>query len=61
MQLLTELYKITSKSGREDKIKSFLLDCLKDIQIKIETDSIGNLFITKGQTDIYPCKQFHHL
>ena len=61
MELLIQLYKITSKSGREDKIKSFLLDSLKDIQLKIETDSISNLFITKGQSDIYPCRQFHHL
>lgn len=59
MELLTQLYKITSKSGREDKIKSFLLDCLKDIQLKIETDSIGNLFITKGQADVYPCVAAH--
>lgn len=59
MELLIQLYKITSKSGREDKIKSFLVDCLNDIPIKIETDSIGNLFITKGQADIYPCIAAH--
>ena len=54
MELLIQLYKITSKSAREDKIKSFLLDCLKDIPIQIETDSIGNLFLIKGQADTYP-------
>lgn len=59
MELLTQLYKIISKSGREDKIKSFLLDCLKDIQIQIESDSIGNIFIIKGQSDIYPCIAAH--
>ena len=59
MQLLTQLYKIPSKSGREDRIKSFLFDCLRDIKLQVATDAIGNLFITKGQADSYPCVAAH--
>ena len=59
MQLLSQLYKIISKSGAEDRIKSFLLDCLKDVEMMVETDEIGNLFITKGKADSYPCLAAH--
>ena len=59
MHLLTQLYKINSKSSKEDKIKSFLLDLLKHIPISVETDAIGNLFITKGIADVYPCVAAH--
>ena len=59
MHLLTKLYKINSKSGKEEKIKSFLLDSLKHLSIFVETDAIGNLFITKGVADVYPCVAAH--
>ena len=59
MHLLTQLYKINSKSSKEDKIKSFLLDLLKHIPISVETDAIGNLFITKGVADVYSCVVAH--
>jgi putative aminopeptidase FrvX len=48
MKLLEQLYKISSKSGMEDRIKSFMLDCFSDMPLTVETDEIGNLFITKG-------------
>ena len=59
MHLLTQLYKINSKSGKEDKIKSFFLDSLQQLPISVETDAIGNLFITKGVADLYPCVAAH--
>lgn len=59
MHLLTQLYKINSKSSNEDKIKSFLLDSLHQLPISVETDAIGNLFITKGLADLYPCVAAH--
>ena len=59
MYLLTQLYKINSKSGNEDKIKSFLLDSLQQLPVSVETDAIGNLFITKGVADLYPCVAAH--
>ena len=59
MELLKKLYKIISKSGMEDTIKSFVLDCLVDVQMSITTDEIGNLFITKGEAESYPCVAAH--
>lgn len=59
MELLKLLYKISSKSGMEDEIKSFVLDCVNDLNIKVETDEIGNLLITKGLAETYPCVAAH--
>ncbi len=59
MELLKRLYKISSKSGMEDRIKSFVLDCVSDVNLKIDTDDIGNLFITKGLAETYPCVAAH--
>ena len=54
MELLKKLYSINSKSGNEAQIKEFILDYISDIDVKIEYDAFGNMFITKGCADIYP-------
>lgn len=59
MQLLKQLYSINSKSGKEYEIKKFILDFLSELSLTIEEDKIGNLFITKGQSDSYPCVVAH--
>ena len=43
----------------EDMIKSFILDYLSDVDMVIKTDDIGNLFITKGLAESYPCFAAH--
>ena len=59
MDLLFQLYKIISKSGAEEQMKSFVLDNLKDVELTVSADEIGNLFLTKGVADIYPCVAAH--
>ena len=59
MELLKSLYQINSKSGREEAIKCYVLEQLKDIDLRIEEDSFGNIFITKGVADSYPCVTAH--
>lgn len=59
MNLLTELYKISAKSGCEGEIKEFVRSCLKGLSLQIVEDEIGNLFITKGVADTYPCITAH--
>ena len=59
MKLLKQLYRISSRSGAEDRIKSFVLDCLIDVELKVETDETGNLFITKGEAEFYPSVAAH--
>lgn len=43
----------------EERMKSFVLDCVSNVGLRVQTDEIGNLFITKGETDIYPCVAAH--
>ena len=59
MKLLQQLYKISSKSGMEDQMRSFILDHLRDVDLDIKTDDIGNVFITKGHATSYPCVAAH--
>ena len=59
MKLLQQLYKISSKSGVEDQMKEFIFDYLRDVDLDIETDDIGNVFITKGLATSYPCVAAH--
>ena len=40
-------------------MKSFVLDNLKNEVLQVESDDIGNLFITKGVADTYPCVAAH--
>lgn len=59
MQTLLSLYQINSKSGHEAEIKRFVLDQLANLPLKIEEDHIGNIFVTKGQSEHYPCVAAH--
>ncbi len=59
MNLLRQLYTISSKSGNEGRIKSFILEYLSSISLSVRTDEIGNLYITKGVADVYPCVAAH--
>lgn len=59
MELLKQLYGISSKSGMEERMMSFVLDCVSDVELSVETDEIGNLFITKGEAELYPCIVAH--
>ena len=59
MNLLLQLYEISSKSGMEDNMKTFVLECLCGLDLIIEMDETGNLFITKGLAESYPCVAAH--
>ena len=61
-KLLKQLYKIHSKSGYEGKIITFVCKWVdKNIQdVKIELDwNTGNIYMTKGTSDTYPCMVAH--
>ena len=59
MNLLKQLYLINSYSGHEEEIKSFVLQQLADLPLKIEEDAFGNILITKGNAEKYPCVAAH--
>lgn len=58
--LLFQLYGIHSMSGCEKKMRRFLRKQARDCGATgIETDSFGNLLITKGEAETYPCLAAH--
>jgi len=59
MELLKQLYRINSKSGHEAKIKHLVLQQLADLSLQIDQDFFGNVLITKGRAETYPCVAAH--
>jgi len=57
--LLKQLYAINSKSGHEQEIKDFVTNRLRSLSINIHQDAFGNVYITKGKADNYPCVAAH--
>jgi putative aminopeptidase FrvX len=59
MELLKSLYRINSKSGNEGEMKKFFLEQLAGLELLVEEDTFGNIFITKGVANSYPCVTAH--
>jgi len=59
LELLKQLYRINSYSGHEEEIKSFVLQQLADLPLRFEEDAFGNILITKGNAEKYPCVAAH--
>lgn len=61
MELLKQLFSIHSKSGKEGKIRKFIWNWVRQTvpDAKIECDKPGNLYVTKGMSDTYPCIVAH--
>ena len=59
-RLLKKLYAIHSPSGKEDKMIAFLVSYLKSLPgVKVGSDSYGNLYAWKGESETYPCIVAH--
>lgn len=61
MKLLENLYSIHSTSGCEKKIKRFIKRHVLSVcpDVEIEYDNAGNMYITKGKSETYPCIVAH--
>jgi hypothetical protein len=59
-ELLKQLYAIHSPSGNEKKMRKFVKKYAYKCGIeKLFQDEYGNIFITKGVSDTYPCVAAH--
>lgn len=61
MKLLKKLFEIYSPSGNEKKMRKFIKWWVKANvpEATIETDTIGNIYVTKGEAIDYPCLAAH--
>ena len=60
MKLLKTLYRIYSPSKKEVKMIRFIANYCKNIpDVTVRTDYIGNIYVTKGVSDSYPCVVAH--
>lgn len=61
MELLKQLYTIHALSGEEYRIRNFIKEYIFENipDVQMEEDKIGNLYITKGQAESYPCVVAH--
>lgn len=59
MELLKRFYEVNSKSGYEEQIKELFKAQLACLDIVVEEDAFGNIFITRGCADSYPCVTAH--
>lgn len=59
MELLKQLYKVHSPSGKEGAMRNFIIAWAKKHGLRPETDKVGNLYITKGTAKNYPCVVAH--
>lgn len=57
--LLEKLYLTNAKSGHEEAVKQIVRNALCDANVDIREDSFGNLLITKGKADSFPCVAAH--
>lgn len=61
MKLLETLYQIYSGSNKEDAMRNFISRWIKK-NVKgacVVSDNTGNLLVTKGKSDTYPCLVSH--
>lgn len=61
MELLKQLYAIHAPSGKEKRIRSFIEGYISQNMdtAHVSVDKTGNLFITKGSVETYPCIVAH--
>lgn len=61
MELLKQMYRISSPSGKEKKMRKFIKDWVrKNVgDAIIDQDDLGNVYVTRGLSDTYPCVVAH--
>lgn len=58
-QRLIEVLSVPSFSGKESQMTKYLLDYCEKNNLSAYSDEYGNVYVTKGQADIYPCVVSH--
>lgn len=59
MKLLKKLYHIDSSSRKEENMIAFVESWLQENNLSYTKDESGNILITKGESETYPCVVAH--
>ncbi len=61
MELLKQMYRISSPSGKEKKMRKFIKDWVREnvSDAMVVQDKIGNVYVTRGNSPTYPCVVAH--
>lgn len=59
MELLKDLYRISSPSGEESAMTEFVVKKLQEAGAECRVDESGNVYAVKGEADTYPCIVSH--
>jgi hypothetical protein len=62
IELMRSIFEIQSVSGEMSEMSSFIFDFvnnLKDESVSINSDTYGNIYVTKGDAITYPCIVSH--
>jgi tripeptide aminopeptidase len=59
LERLKEILSIPSYYGREEKVRQYIADWATNRNIPYYIDSVGNIYLTKGESDFYPCMVAH--
>ena len=60
--LMRSIFEVQSNSYETDKMQEFILSYIKgvdDANISVKQDKFGNIYVTKGVADTYPCIVAH--
>lgn len=58
-QRLIEVLSVPSFSGKESKMTQYILDYCQKHELSAYSDEYGNVYVTKGQAEVYPCVVSH--
>ena len=57
---LKELLSIPTYTWEEERLRNYIIEKVKKYEgVKIEVDDTGNLYLTKGNSNVYPCLVAH--
>ncbi len=57
---LKNLLGVPTYTWQEDRLRNYILDkVIINLDVEVDVDSIGNVYITKGESEYYPCLVAH--
>lgn len=59
LKKLTETLSIQTSLSDDEAMLAFIMENLKPLDVLVQEDAFGNIYVTKGSSDLYPCVIAH--